>query len=388
MINLTMDSRVSVNLSIQENGEEYVVGSIYTNEYIEVPEEAVLIIQKLDGNLTLEEVSQWLKEEHNIDLDVLDFVNDLRELNFLETIDGIVLIEPKKKILRNNKLTLLISNLFFNKASNLIYIIIFLSTIYLILFYEGLFPSYKDILVFNQIGLSIFTIVLLTWTLTIIHEVGHFLAAYKIDIPVKFNLSIRMYWLVAEADISGLWSVPRNKRYVPFLAGMAFDSLVLFISVILKIAVPLLENIASLLVLLITIRFISHFMVFLRTDVYYVIMNSLNVRSLHTTSIEYIRNKFRFNKLPEMKSNERNYIRVYSFVYLAGAFLSLCMLAFYSVPSMILMIRKTIDQLASLTTFANFLDGCLAMIVIIVNISLWLFGAKQKLKTYKLSKEI
>ncbi|WP_367258557.1 PqqD family protein [Rossellomorea marisflavi] len=383
-----MDSRVSVNLSIQENGEEYVVGSIYTNEYIEVPEEAVLIIQKLDGNLTLEEVSQWLKEEHNIDLDVLDFVNDLRELNFLETIDGIVLIEPKKKILRNNKLTLLISNLFFNKASNLIYIIIFLSTIYLILFYEGLFPSYKDILVFNQIGLSIFTIVLLTWTLTIIHEVGHFLAAYKIDIPVKFNLSIRMYWLVAEADISGLWSVPRNKRYVPFLAGMAFDSLVLFISVILKIAVPLLENIASLLVLLITIRFISHFMVFLRTDVYYVIMNSLNVRSLHTTSIEYIRNKFRFNKLPEMKSNERNYIRVYSFVYLAGAFLSLCMLAFYSVPSMILMIRKTIDQLASLTTFANFLDGCLAMIVIIVNISLWLFGAKQKLKTYKLSKEI
>ncbi|KML06162.1 PqqD family protein [Rossellomorea marisflavi] len=388
MINLTMDSRVSVNLSIQENGEEYVVGSIYTNEYIEVPEEAVLIIQKLDGNLTLEEVSQWLKEEHNIDLDVLDFVNDLRELNFLETIDGIVLIEPKKKILRNNKLTLLISNLFFNKASNLIYIIIFLSTIYLILFYEGLFPSYKDILVFNQIGLSIFTIVLLTWTLTIIHEVGHFLAAYKIDIPVKFNLSIRMYWLVAEADISGLWSVPRNKRYVPFLAGMAFDSLVLFISVILKIAVPLLENIASLLVLLITIRFISHFMVFLRTDVYYVIMNSLNVRSLHTTSIEYIRNKFRFNKLPEMKSNERNYIRVYSFVYLAGAILSLCMLAFYSVPSMILMIRKTIDQLASLTTFANFLDGCLAMIVIIVNISLWLFGAKQKLKTYKLSKEI
>ncbi len=388
MINLTMDSRVSVNLSIQENGEEYVVGSIYTNEYIEVPEEAVLIIQKLDGNLTLEEVSQWIKEEHNIDLDVLDFVNDLRELNFLETIDGIVLIEPKKKILRNNKLTLLISNLFFNKASNLIYIIIFLSTIYLILFYEGLFPSYKDILVFNQIGLSIFTIVLLTWTLTIIHEVGHFLAAYKIDIPVKFNLSIRMYWLVAEADISGLWSVPRNKRYVPFLAGMAFDSLVLFISVILKIAVPLLENIASLLVLLITIRFISHFMVFLRTDVYYVIMNSLNVRSLHTTSIEYIRNKFRFNKLPEMRSNERNYIRIYSFVYLAGAILSLCMLAFYSVPSMLLMIRKTIDQLASLTTFANFLDGCLAMIVIIVNISLWLFGAKQKLKTYKLSKEI
>ncbi|KQU60656.1 hypothetical protein ASG66_13560 [Bacillus sp. Leaf406] len=388
MINLTMDSRVSVNLSIQENGEEYVVGSIYTNEYIEVPEEAVFIIQKLDGNLTLEEVSQWIKKEHNIDLDVLDFVNDLRELNFLETIDGIVLIEPKNKILRNNKLTLLISNFFFNKASNLIYIIIFLSTIYLILFYEGLFPSYKDILVFNQIGLSIFTIVLLTWTLTIIHEVGHFLAAYKIDIPVKFNLSIRMYWLVAEADISGLWSVPRNKRYVPFLAGIAFDSLVLFISVILKIAVPLLENIASLLVLLITIRFISHFMVFLRTDVYYVIMNSLNVRSLHTTSIEYIKNKFRFSKLPEMKSNERNYIRIYSFVYLAGAILSLCMLAFYSVPSMILMIRKTIDQLASLTTFANFLDGCLAMIVIIVNISLWLFGAKQKLKTYKLSKEI
>ncbi|VXB24833.1 conserved membrane hypothetical protein [Bacillus sp. 349Y] len=388
MINLTMDSRVSVNLSIQENGEEYVVGSIYTNEYIEVPEEAVLIIQKLDGNLTLEEVSQWIKEEHNIEVDVLDFVNDLRELNFLETIDGIVLIEPKNKILRNNKLTLLISNLFFNKASNLIYIFIFLSTIYLIFFYEGLFPSYKDILVFNQIGLSIFTIVLLTWALTIIHEVGHFLAAYKIDIPVKFNLSIRMYWLVAEADISGLWSVPRNKRYVPFLAGMAFDSLVLFISVILKIAVPLLENIASLLVLLITIRFISHFMVFLRTDVYYVIMNSLNVRSLHTTSIEYIKNKFQFNKLPEMKSNERNYIRIYSFVYLAGAILSLCMLAFYSVPSMVLMIRKTIDQLASVTTFTNFLDGCLALIVIIVNISLWMFGAKQKLKTYKLSKEL
>ncbi|VYU68040.1 hypothetical protein [Clostridium tertium] len=77
-----------------------------------------------------------------------------------------------------------------------------------------LIPRYQDaFFIEDKIGINMIIFFLISWSLTFIHELGHFLSIIRLNINVKFNLSLRLVWLVVEADINGLWSVSREKRY-------------------------------------------------------------------------------------------------------------------------------------------------------------------------------
>ena len=59
--------------------------------------------------------------------------------------------------------------------------------------------------------------------LLFLHEGFHVLAGQRLGLRSKLNVSNRYGYLVFETQSNGLLSVPRRKRYLPFLAGMLLD---------------------------------------------------------------------------------------------------------------------------------------------------------------------
>ncbi|EDL62875.1 hypothetical protein [Bacillus sp. SG-1] len=377
-------SIIFTKLSIQKDAEEYIIGSVINNVFIRVPEEAVILINYLDGNKNLKEITELLKQEHQLDVDVNGFVQDLLELDLIYSIDGkrmhnISHDKAQKKWLTN------ISKVIFNHYTNSIFLLLFLSCLGIFIVRPDLIPTYEDIFVYETVGVSLIIITATTWGLTFFHELGHYLATIKLGIPVKFNLSLRLYWLVVEADVSGLWSVPQKARYTPYLAGIAFDGLLLFLSLIIQIVFPsFFPGFFAMASLLLILTFGFHSLIFLRTDIYYVLMNYLNIPSIHDHAVEYIKSFMKSSSPSTIKMlsvKEQKYVKGYSTIYLIGSSIAIFLLVFYTIPGSLLLLKNTIDQLSSFqsSTF-YFIDGAITLLIILVNMALWIIGAFSKYK--------
>lgn len=214
-MNITLDSKVTAKLSVQADGEEFTVGDPVSGTFIRVPYEAVHIIHMLDGVRTLNEISEQLRKEQ-MDADVLDFVEILHELELIYSIDGkVFLIPPDEKPVSRSLSAA--ASFIFHPISQVCYVLFFLLSIGMIAGIPELRPDYKDFWAAEATGLSLLLLFFISWPLTILHELGHYLAALRLGIPVKFNLSLRFYWLVVEADMTGLWSVSSRKGICPML---------------------------------------------------------------------------------------------------------------------------------------------------------------------------
>ncbi|WP_456271821.1 hypothetical protein [Bacillus sp. AK031] len=382
MNNISDNSVVCTQLSIQKDAEEFIIGSVFNNVFIRVPEEAVILIGYLDGSKTIDEIRNILKVEHQLDIDIIDFIQDLLELELIFSIDGNRLHNNVKK--QNNWLVG-ISSMAFNKFTNILYLILFLSCFGIFIIRKDLFPTYNDIFVYDTMGISLLILTATTWFLTFFHELGHYLATIKLGVPVKFQLSLRLYWLVVEADVSGLWSVPQKARYVPYLAGMAFDGLLLFLALTIQILFPsFFPGFFAMSSLLLILTFGFHCLIFLRTDIYYVIMNLLNIPSLHDHAKEYINSliwKRMESPTVSLSKKERFYIKGYSTIYILGSFIALTLLFLYTIPGSLLLIKNTYNQIISInsSTF-YFIDGLITLLIILFNCILWIFGAVSKYK--------
>jgi hypothetical protein len=46
-----------------------------------------------------------------------------------------------------------------------------------------------------------------------VHELAHLAAARSLGVPARIGLSTRLFYLVAQTDVSGIWAAPRRARY-------------------------------------------------------------------------------------------------------------------------------------------------------------------------------
>jgi len=385
MPTLNKHSKVKVSVSVQPDGDEYTIGDPITGRFIRVPAEAIQIIDLLDGERSIIDIYAFLKEEKELDLDVLDFVKTLNKVGLVERIDdqNINVIDYSGK---QNEKIVLAGKMLFNPYTNYIYIACFLGSVVIMLSQKDLFPVYRDIFIFDYVGLSILLFFIISWVMTFFHELAHYLAAYKEGIHTRFRLSLRLFWLVAEADMTGLWSAPTKKRYLPYLAGMAWDSLFLFIGLMIQIVniSPFINRLGALLSLILLFRMAWQFLIFLRTDIYYVLANRLSTTNLHhsaNTAILYRFNKSKKIEWSTFNEREKRYAKRLGILYLFGYLMACILFLGYQLPGALVACFRSITQIieSSLLTF-NFYDGLITLLVISVDIILWGIGALTKYK--------
>jgi hypothetical protein len=132
------------------------------------------------------------------------------------------------------------------------------------------------------------------------HEVAHWLASRAAGIGPRFAVSLRWFFPVFETDVSELWSLPPRRRYSAFMAGMAWDTLVLSTFLALRVAwshgyvdlPPLLVRFAGLVVVLEVLALSWQALVFLRTDLYAVLVTRLGCFNLYRVSYLVLRRRF------------------------------------------------------------------------------------------------
>jgi putative peptide zinc metalloprotease protein len=379
---ITENSIVILKLSIQMDGEEYIIGDVLTETYIKVPYEAVEVINYCNGENTIKEI-----QSNCPDVDVMDFIITLHELNLVFQIDENQFLKeyiPKG----NSKIVSVFSNIFFNTYAYVVYCFFFLASITLFLFNTRLLPQIDDFFLVDFMGVNILIIFITSWILTFFHELGHYLAASKYKVPVTFNLNLRMHWLVVEANMTNLWSISKKHRYIAFLGGIMFDCVLLFAALVLQIGIEnsFFLSYLKLITLVLSFRFLWHFLVFLRTDIYYVLTNLLNISNLHQNSRLYLMQLIKKNENSEVEipESERIPTKIFASFYLIGLGIAFLMIFGYSLPIIYSTIENAMIQFSAFQTdILLFLDGVLILLVFLLQSMIWLKGALNKIKETK-----
>ena len=387
-MSINENSIVHLRLSVQKDGEEYTVGDKDLSTFIRVPEEAAILVELCDGTNSVREVTASLKNTYQYDVDVIDFLNDLAELGLVYSIDGVLLLESESKQ-PSEMMGSGLANILFSPISVAIYSVLFLVSITLLVFFPDLLPAYNESMVSAYTGVNLLLFFIISWVLTVFHEFGHYLASIRMGIPVRFQLNLRLIWLVVEADMTGLWSVEKNKRFVPYLAGIMFDTCVLFILLLFQLLFPgILPELASLITFCIIIQFSMHFLIFLRTDLYFILINALHIGNLHEAANSYLKNIMNRDKLNELfkewPDREYRYIKIFSFLQICGYLFAASLLFYFILPNAYSMVMFTYDQIMNNQAYSiAFLDGLLLVGVLLASMLLWFIGAFNKYKETK-----
>ncbi len=155
-----------------------------------------------------------------------------------------------------------------------------------------LMPSFHDLL-WSPRGSAVLALsVGAGWSLVFVHELAHFVTARAAGVHARIQLGTRLQFLIAETDISGIEFAPRRHRLTAYLAGMATNLSVAAVAILLltmtgeaTTAHRILA--ATLLIAVLPLSF--QFMVFMRTDIYFLLQDVTNCRNLFSAGTDYAR---------------------------------------------------------------------------------------------------
>jgi putative peptide zinc metalloprotease protein len=196
----------------------------------------------------------------------------------------------------------------------------------------GLRPTFEDIFVDPRPALSMAIVFGLGLGTAALHELCHWWAARSLGAPARISVSRRLYLPVMQTDVSGLWALPARLRYGPFLAGIALDLMLLAAAVAVRWVwmvglwnpPPELLHICAALAVVKLFTLMFQGWVFLRTDLYVVMITALGTRNLNR--VMRLRMKVLLERASEQERRElaeahpRDIAvsRWYLLVYLAG----------------------------------------------------------------------
>jgi hypothetical protein len=288
---VTEASRVRLHpLSMRPDNGAWVIGRVETGEFIAAPAVARRAITLLAEGGTVEEVRSALRTETGDDVDVADFVAALGDLGFVSHIDdrpvhAAAPPAPTLRRLRPRQVRWLL-----HPATAGTTVAIIVAGAVAMLADRELVPGYHDLIWSGSGGLVILGNAAIAWTINLIHELAHLTTARAAGIPGRMSLSTRLQFLVAQTDVTGVWAAPRRTRLTVYLAGMAVN---LLIAALCLLALPLLDpaglgyRLVTATALLSLLFIPPQLLVFMRTDLYFVIQDLTGCANLYADGSRY-----------------------------------------------------------------------------------------------------
>ncbi|MDQ2958180.1 MAG: hypothetical protein M3Y42_14600 [Actinomycetota bacterium] len=359
-------------LTYLEEGEEVTVGRADIDSYGLFPVDGAALLRYLEQGHTPNEGARWYTAEYGEQVDIVEFLEVLEEFEMILA-DGEVAATSQTVRWQG------LGKAFFSPVAWVGYAALVTAAVIAMSRDHQLIPSYQN-LFFTKTSLVILTIGIvfgqLPWIL--LHELFHALAGRRLGLNSRLRLGRRFYFVVFITTLDGLVAVPRRKRYLPMLAGMLMD--VLLIAALTLIAEPLHHStgaalfIGKLLLSMamgIVLRFVWQFYFFLRTDLYYTATTVIGCNDLQKVARELMRNRFyqlvgKPEKLVDPETwtpRDRSVAQWYSWLLLIGyAFLggTLLLVGF---PTGIRLTEAVFHRLVSHPTPTNFVDGVAFLIL-------------------------
>lgn len=399
-----------IPLSIQADGENYLIGNAELEDYYQIPAQghAVLgMLQQGDSPATIKarlvQDAKLAEEAGDAGdmVDVDDFVAMLREIGFLypmadaglhrERVDA---VPADRRILF--KVDAKIARAIFSPITLLCYVGVVGYAFVLAVMDPALRINPHAFFIERNLAATLVLLLLLSSAAVMLHELGHMLAAARHGISSKLGIGNRLWNIVAEADLSGVLALPKRQRYLPLMAGMMIDLLVIALLILTIDAlrrtdmmggetgftVPLLH--ALILQIVVTITWQFNF--FLKTDLYYVISNYWSYPDLDADARIYLRD--RIHRLSNGRIGARaespNYtstrvLNAFSILWVVGRILALGVLVLVVIPTIYLYAAKTYraikdPSVSSGTVYDLGIFTLISLMILIGGLYMWLRG--------------
>lgn len=279
-------------LTIVPEGDVAIVGNADADVFLALPEVGVMAIQALRAGSTISDAAVEAAAHAGEPVDVIGFVEGLVDTGLVTAVDGVsVGTDSDIPIAADTDRSTLPTRLarpLFSPLAWYIYGVLACASVGLFIVRPSLWPSFRDVLFHPNIALCLLTMMLLSLALAAMHELAHWLAARAVGVDARLSVGRRQFLPVFEADLSGLWGIPRRGRYSPFLAGMAFDVVILTACLVPRwaagegwIELPsLLVGFLGVVVLRQVLGLAWQTVIFLRTDLYAVLVTALGCYQL------------------------------------------------------------------------------------------------------------
>lgn len=333
-----------------EEDDGVMVGRPDIGSYALFPAEGAEALGMLEAGTPMSAVAAWYEQTCGSSLDVADFLEVLGDLQFMlaEGED-----RPAEPIIRWQRL----GRWTFSWPAWAAYAALTIAAVVAMIRAPYLRPTYHHIFFTHYLSLIPVVLTAALIPAILLHESYHALAGRRLGLPSTLTIGRRFYYLVAETRLDSLFSVPKTKRYLPFLAGMLAD--IVLISALTLVAALLHDlglptwcaGVCLAIAFSGLLRVIWQFMFYLETDLYFVISHALRCPDLQAAARFRINVRLRrlVHRLPpqaEIVWGERDegMARWYAPVLLAGYGFSLFSLLWAGIPSAVHFFSLIIDR--------------------------------------------
>ncbi|NUP24790.1 MAG: hypothetical protein HOZ81_53810 [Streptomyces sp.] len=354
-------------LVVGDDGDDFVIGRPDLGVYVAVPEPGAAFVEALRGGASLEEATATATRVAGQEVDGAEFLAGLAEAGLLDPVRPAAAGQPAggrglRQIRWVEGVSQRSARRFFGPAGWIMYGAAVIFSVSLLALRPDLRPTYEHTWWLPDPVLSLLILFPINLLLTAAHEVWHWLAGRAAGVPAIFRVSYRGMFLVFETDLTQIVTTPRNRRYGAFLAGMAFDSVVLAVALGLRLAnreavialSGLADRLLAAIVLTQVVRIVWQFAaVFMRSDMYAVLTNALRCHDLYRTTWLTVKDRLWRLKAEEvaelagMGVRDQVIARWFGLVYLAGLIAIGWMVLYVSVPFMIGMVMWVAANLAN-----------------------------------------
>lgn len=287
------------SLTFLEDGDEVTVGRPDTEQYAVIPADGAALLRRLIGGEPAGRAAAWYEESYGERVEVAEFVDSLRGLGFVRDDPGPAedpasAPEPGRNHVRWQRL----GSVLYSRPAAVLYGCVLLAAIVVTVRNPELAPRHRHVFFSPSLLVCELSLFAIQWPLVLLHELSHVLAGRRLGLPTKVRISRRLHFLVFETVMNGLVSVPRGRRYLPMLAGMLTDLLVVAVCTLLawwlgRILDPTSWVPGLMLAVAFTtlLRIAWQFYLFLRTDLYYLVTTVLGCVDLHGVTRQVLANR-------------------------------------------------------------------------------------------------
>ncbi|WP_172382618.1 hypothetical protein [Streptomyces sp. MNP-20] len=371
-------------LTMVAEADGVMVGRPDTGSYAVFPEEGAQVLRLLDAGGTVADAADWYARTCGETLDMEDFLAAVDDLGFLradgDAPDAGASGPAPVRWQRLGRWT-------FSRPAGACYGVLVAAALAAMVHDPALRPSYHQLMFTSHISLIAVSLFAAAIPCILAHEGFHALAGRRLGLPSTLGIGRRLYYLVAETRMDTLLSVERRRRYLPFLAGMLADVLLVSVLTLASAAlgrtgapgwIPALCLAVSFTCVL---RLVWQFLFYLETDLYYVATTALRCTDLQNATRFHLRGlvRRRLRRPPpradrEWSDHERAMARRYAPVLVSGYAFSLASLAWAAVPTALTFWSTAVDRFTRAgTPVADLVDAAFFVTLTAFELSLLLY---------------
>lgn len=330
-----------------DDSADVVVGRPELGEFVELPAVGAVAVRLLGAGLSVRAVEARIAEEHGVELDVAELAEALVELGFVAEVDGVPLPDPADDRPGSHLPWLRAAHVrwLFSPPVTVLWCVVVAAAVVTWWREPGLFPSAADFYWTPYVGLAVLSGTALFSVNLSVHELMHLAAARSYGAPARIGFSTRLHYLVVQTDVTAVWAVPRRRRYRVYLAGLRWDAFVVCLTTLLiaHAGLPAMaDRVLASFALVVLMSMLMQAQVYVRTDLYYVLMEWLRGRNLYQDGISYVRHLWRrvrrrasADPLADLSARERRGVRCYAVAMAVGCTVALGSFGLVGLPVLV-----------------------------------------------------